>query len=92
MLFSTEQHLVAAKLIRRKAANATSADRERFVQMSNKFVVCVRMAASDRGGICLDEFDWLSANPDWNAIATQIKWLMPQMESPPLVPEHSSEL
>ena len=78
MLFSTEQHLAAAKLIRRNGANASSAKREHFVRMSNNFIVCARLAARDRGGISLEGFDWSSVYPDWDAIETQIKQLLPQ--------------
>src|SRR5216683_2573342 len=57
MLFLAEQHLAAAKLVRRNGAERAETDRERFITMSNSFVVCVRLAAKHRGGICLDNFE-----------------------------------
>jgi hypothetical protein len=93
MLFSAEQHLAAAKLLRRNGVNGTLADRERFVGMSNSFVICARLAAKDRGGMCLDGFDWTSVDPDWSAIDTQIGRLNPhEIASPPLVPDHWAPL
>jgi hypothetical protein len=66
MAFLAEQHLVAAKLVRRNGATRTRAERELFIRKSNSFVVCVRLMAKDRGGICLDNFDWWSLTPDWS--------------------------
>lgn len=85
MLYSTEQHLAVAKLIRRNAKGRTDSDR--FVSMSNSFVVCARLAAKDRGGIRLTAFEWSSVAPDWSAIEQQIAKLGPvNIESPPLAP------
>jgi hypothetical protein len=53
MAFLAEQHLVAAKLVRRNGATRTGAERELFIRKSNSFVVCVRLMAKERGGICL---------------------------------------
>lgn len=58
MLFLAEQHLVAAKLVRKNGATRAGADLEKFIKMSNSFVVCARLAAKSRGGINLDRFDW----------------------------------
>jgi hypothetical protein len=41
MAFLAEQHLVAAKLVRRNGATRTGAERELFIRKSNSFVVCV---------------------------------------------------
>lgn len=88
MPFSAEQHLAAAKLIRRNGANTSSADRERFVRMSNTFIVCFRLAARDRGGISLEGSDWSSRDPNWAVIEKQVELLTPQeVESPPIVPD-----
>jgi hypothetical protein len=60
MQFLAEQHLVAAKLVRKNGAARTGAERELFIRKSNSFVVCSRLMATDRGAICLDNFDWWS--------------------------------
>ena len=39
MAFLAEQHLVAAKLVRRNGATRTRAERELFIRKSNSFVV-----------------------------------------------------
>jgi hypothetical protein len=87
MQFLAEQHLAVAKLLRRKGVNRTGEDRERFVRMSNSFVICARLSATNRGGICLASFDWLSLNPDWTSIEQQlIRLSPPHIDGPPLVP------
>ena len=63
MRFLSEQHLAAAKLVRRNALRQTTSDRERFIEMSNSLVICVCLSAKDRGGISLDQFDWSSLEP-----------------------------
>src|SRR5258708_32364012 len=57
MLFLAEQHLVAAKLIRKNGARRTGAESEIFIRKSNSCVACVRLMAKDRGGVSLDNFD-----------------------------------
>jgi hypothetical protein len=87
MQFLAEHHLVAAKLVRENGARRTGAERELFIRKSNSFVVCARLAAQDRGGICLGTFDWSSPTPDWRAIEEQILRLAPpHIDGPPLVP------
>jgi hypothetical protein len=87
MQFLAEQHLVAAKLVRENGARRSGAERELFIQKSNSLVVCARLAAQDRGGICLDNFDWSSLTPDWGKIDKQMRRLaLPQIDGPPLVP------
>ena len=87
MQFLAEQHLVAAKLARQNGARRIGAERELFIRKSNSFVACVRLAAKDRGGICLDDFDWSSLTPDWSVIEKQLLRLAPpHIDSPPLVP------
>jgi hypothetical protein len=87
MAFVAEQHLVAAKLVRRNGATRTGTERELFIRKSNSFVVCVRFMAKERGGICLDNFDWCSLTPDWNAIDEQVRRLEPpRIDGPPLIP------
>ena len=73
MFFLAEQHLVAAKLVRENGAQRTGAERELFIQKSNSFLICARLMAKDRGGICLDDFDWTSHTPDWGKIDDQMK-------------------
>ena len=86
MVFA-EQHLVAAKLVRKNGARRTGPERELFIKKSNSFVVCVRLSAKDRGEICLDSFDWLSIIPDWGLIDEQVRRLAPaHIDGPPLVP------
>jgi hypothetical protein len=88
MQLLAEQHLVAAKLVRENGARRSGAERELFIQKSNTFVVCARLAAQDRGCICLDRFDWWSVSLDWNVIDDQIRLLAPPyIDGPPLVPD-----
>jgi hypothetical protein len=88
MPFLAEQHLAAAKLVRENGTRRTGAERESFIQKSNTFVVCARLAALDRGGICLGNFDWSSLTPDWGKIDEQVRQLVsPCIGSPPLVPD-----
>jgi hypothetical protein len=88
MQFLAEQHLVAAKLVRENGARRSGAERELYIKQSNSFVVCVRLMAKDRGGICLDNFDWTSLTPDWGKIDEQMRRLaLPYIASPPLVPD-----
>jgi hypothetical protein len=87
MAFLAEQHLVAAKLVRRNGATRTGAERELFIRKSNSFVVCVRLMTKDRGGICLDNFDWSSLAPDWSVVDKQVCRLAPpHIDGPSLVP------
>jgi hypothetical protein len=87
MQFLTEQHLVAAKLVREHGARRTGVERELFIRKSNSCVVCVRLMAKDRGGISLDNFDWWSLTPDWGEIDEQVRRLAPpHVDNPPLVP------
>jgi len=87
MQFHAEQHLVAAKLVRKNGAARTGAERELFIRKSNSCVVCVSLVAKARGGICLDNFDWRSLTPDWSVIDEQVLWLAPpHVDGPPLVP------
>ena len=89
MQFLAEQHLVAAKLVRQNGARRSGAERELFIEKSNTFVVCARLAAQDRGGICLGNFNWRSLYPDWSVIEEQILRLAPpHVDSPPLAPIH----
>ena len=88
MQLLAEQHLAAAKLARRNGAVRTGAERELFMRKSNSFVVCVRLMARDRGGICLDNFDWTSLTPDWSVIDEQVRRLAPpRIDGPTLVPD-----
>jgi hypothetical protein len=87
MQFLAEQHLAVARLLRQKGRNRCGEDRERFVRMSNTFVICARLSAANRGGICLASFDWLSPNPDWTSVEQQlIRLSPPHIDGPPLVP------
>ncbi len=88
MDFLAEQHLVAAKLVRKNGANRTDAERELFIRKSNSCVVCARLMAKDRGGICLDDFDWWSLTPDWTVVDRQMLRLVPpHIDGPSLVPD-----
>ena len=88
MQFLTEQHLVAAKLVRKNGARRIGAEREQFIRKSNSFVVCARLSAKHRGGINLDNFDWCSLTPDWSVIDEQVGRLSPpQIDGPPLIPD-----
>jgi len=88
MQFLAEQHLVAAKLVRRNGAVRTGAERELFIRKSNSFVVCVDLMAKERGGICLDNFDWWSLTPDWSVIDEQVRRLAPpRIDGPSLIPD-----
>ena len=88
MQILAEQHLLAAKLVRRNGATRGGAERDLFIRKSNSFVVCVRLMAEERGGICLDNFDWWSLTPDWSVVDKQIRLLAPpHIDSPTLVPD-----
>ena len=88
MQFHAEQHLVAAKLVRKNGAARTGAERELFIRKSNSCVVCVSLVAKARGGICLDNFDWRSLTPDWSVIDEQVRRLAPaRIDGPSLVPD-----
>ena len=87
MQFIAEQHLVAAKLMRKNGVARTGAERELFIRKSNSCVVCVSLMAKDRGGICLDNFDWSSLTPDWSVVDEQVRRLAPpRIDGPSLVP------
>jgi hypothetical protein len=87
MQFRTEQHFVAARLVRSKGAHRTCADRQRFIEMSNTFLMLSRAAATDRGGLCLDGFEWNSIEPNWTIVEERIsQLLLPKITMPPLVP------
>jgi hypothetical protein len=87
MQFLSEQHLAAAKLVRKNGARRTGAERGRFIKMSNSLVVCARLSAQDRGGISLVQFEWSAIEPNWALIEEQIEHLVPpQIVGPPLVP------
>jgi hypothetical protein len=87
MQFPAEQHLAVAKLLRQKGVNRTGEDRERFIKMSNSFVICAHLSAANQGGVCLDNFDWLALQPDWVVIEKQLATLSPPLvAAPPLVP------
>jgi hypothetical protein len=88
MPFLAEQHLAASKLVRESGTRRTGAERELFVRKSNSLLVCALLAAKDRGGICLDTFDWTSLAPDWSKVDEQMRRLaLPHIASPPLVPD-----
>jgi hypothetical protein len=88
MQFLAEQHLVAAKLVRENGAWRSGDERELYIKKSNSFVACVRLAAKDRGGICLHSFEWSSLTPDWKVIEEQVRRLAPpNIKGPPLAPE-----
>src|SRR5258708_21566925 len=53
MLFLAEQHLVAAKLLRKNGERGTGVVRELFIRKSNSCIVCVRLMAKDRGSVSL---------------------------------------
>jgi hypothetical protein len=90
MQFLTEQHLVAAKLVREYGARRTGVERELFIKKSNSFVACAHFSAKDRGGIYLEDFDWSSLTPNWSVIENQIRRLAPPyIEGPPFVPDLS---
>lgn len=92
MHYLAEQHLAAAKMVRKNGANLTGADRERFIKSSNSLVICARLAAHDRGGISLDGFEWDSVSPDWDLADLQILRLgPPQIDGPSIIPDHSSD-
>jgi hypothetical protein len=92
MQFLAEQHLVAAKLVRENGAARSGAEREPFIRKSNSFVLCVRLMAEDRGGICLDTFDWWSLTPDWSVVDEQVRRLAPpHIDGPFLVPDLSQQ-
>jgi hypothetical protein len=59
-----------------------------LAQNENSFVVCVDLMAKERGGICLDNFDWWSLTPDWSVIDEQVCRLAPpRIDGPSLIPD-----
>jgi hypothetical protein len=87
MQFLAEQHLAAAKLVRKTGAWRTGAEQEAFIRKSNSFVLCASLIAKDRGGISLSDFDFFSLNPNWAVIEEQVLRLTPPViDGPPLVP------
>jgi hypothetical protein len=86
----TEQHLAAAKIIRKNAESWRASKRALFIQKSNTLVICARLAAQHRGGLRLHNFDWESLYPNWGEIERQIRSLSPyRTESPPLAPGYA---
>jgi hypothetical protein len=54
---------------------------------SNGFLTCAVLAARERGGISLSDFDWEVLTPDWNTVDYEIAQLKPpHVEAPSLVP------
>lgn len=77
-----------ARLLRRKADVGSPLLWKSRIEMSNSFLVCARLAAIHRGGICLNAAEWFSVDPGWSAIDHQVQRLAPpDLEGPPLVPE-----
>jgi hypothetical protein len=87
MQFLAEQHLAAAKRVRKSGAWRTGAEQEAFIRKSNGFVLCASLNAKGRGEISLSDFDFFSLTPDWGAIEKQVLRLTPPViDGPPLVP------
>jgi hypothetical protein len=81
MQFLAEQHLVAAKLVRKM-------ERRGLAQNENCSSGSRILMAKDRGGICLDTFDWWSLTPDWSVVDEQVRRLAPpHIDSPSFVPD-----
>jgi hypothetical protein len=87
MQFLAEQHLAAAKLVRKSGALRTGAEQEAFIRKSNSFVVCASLTAKDRGGLSLTDFDFFSLTPNWAVIEEHtLRLTPPVIAGPPLVP------
>jgi hypothetical protein len=89
MRYSSDQHLAMAKLLRKNGAKRTGAERARFINMSNSFVVCACLSAKDSGGILLDGFEWSSLCPNWDLIEEELELLLPEITGPPLGPSRA---
>jgi hypothetical protein len=87
MQFLAEQHLTAAKLVRKNGTWRTGVEQEAFIRKSNGLVLCASLNAKGRGGISLSDFDFFSLTPDWAVIDEQVLRLTPPViDGPPLVP------
>jgi len=86
MAFLPEQHLAAAKLVRKNRARRTGAERKLFIRKSNSFVICVRLMRKIEA-VLFGSFDWWSLTPDWSVIDEQVRRLSsPQIDGPLLIP------
>jgi hypothetical protein len=76
-IFSAEQHLEMAKLLRKKAGSLGEPARTDAIKRANEFIVCAVLAAKHRGGISTDGFDFDALNPEWAPIDIQTARLDP---------------
>ena len=66
-------HVKAAKLVRRKAANSNDAERAKCLQASNTLLNCAALACRAAGdSLDLSSFDRTAVCPDWSVIDSQI--------------------
>jgi hypothetical protein len=75
-------------MLRKKATDAPSTEREKWIRKSNSFLACAQLSAHDRGGISLEGFAWEALTPVWSFIDEQMGQLLPpRIDGPALVPD-----
>ena len=74
-----------------KLVNGGSATPHHVKQVPlNQWSIAARqlLMAKDRGGLCLDNFEWWSLAPDWSVVDQQVLRLAPpHIDGPSLVPD-----
>jgi hypothetical protein len=81
-------HVKAAKLVRSNAASREGAERARFVQKSNTFLIAAAVACKAAGdALDMSSFEWTGLWPDWSVIDAQIgQFGLERVEAPSIVP------
>src|SRR5713101_3077725 len=92
MQFSTEQDFAMAKKIRENADSLPEPARGDAIKTSNTLLASMVLAAKDRGGICLSEFDFEALQPDWSVIEDQIACLSPIADALEISPAKRRDL
>src|ERR1700756_2656740 len=81
-------HVKAAKLVRRKAANSNDAERAKCLQASNTLLICAALACRAAGdSLDLSSFVRTAVCPDWSVIDSQIaRFRLERVQAPSIVP------
>jgi hypothetical protein len=74
--------------VRNNAASCEGAERARFLQKSNTFLICAAMACKAAGDLLdLSSFDRTAVCPDWSVIDAQIaRFRLERVDVPSIVP------
>ena len=81
-----------AKKIRENADSLPEPARGDAIKTSNTLLASMVLAAKDRGGICLSEFDFEALHPDWSVIEDQIACLSPIADALEISPAKRRDL